>query len=145
MIESTIIDYQAPFDQGLNIQTEQILGVYRKAKSVSGPPGYNALCLKIILVSKRPLFWNEYFTYTWAIRSPGHASADMLVSVIHSGFRDTAHSLQLLFVHWWRGSSLETYWRLSTFSRNNEYILSFPICNMIDCGSSPHRDDLSKL
>ena len=34
---------------------------------------------------------------------------------------------QLLFIHWWRGSSLEMYESLSTFSRNNEYLLSFLI------------------
>ena len=34
-------------------KTEQILGVYRKAKSVLSPPGCNVLCLKIILASKR--------------------------------------------------------------------------------------------
>ena len=133
--------------------------------------------------------------------SPGHASTDMLVSVIHSGFRDNQnrrlfedrmiikrkllhpfrtkyrlclpmnsqnllvwmytrvhfkcihectffqsarasnfkfknfsfelnvmshrHSLQLVFIHRWRGSSLKTYGSSSTFSRNNEYLLSF--------------------
>lgn len=34
---------------------------------------------------------------------------------------------QLLFILWWRGSSLEMYGSLSTFSRNNEYLLSFLI------------------
>ena len=34
-----------------------MLGVYRKAKSVLSPPGRNVLCLKIILASKRRLFW----------------------------------------------------------------------------------------
>ena len=33
----------------------------------------------------------------------------------------------LLFIHWWRGSSLETYWVFNTFSRNNEYLLTFLI------------------
>ena len=41
----------------VNIQTEQILGVYRKAKRVLSPPGCNVLCLKITLVSKRRLLW----------------------------------------------------------------------------------------
>ena len=122
--------------------------------------------------------------------SPGHASTNILVFVIHSGFRDTpwfsntkhhiradliptlpsyklpksvhfecvhertlflvsarparasnfkfrilvltwtlyhVHSLQLLFIHWWRGSSLETYGNLNTFSPSNEYFLSFLI------------------
>ena len=40
----------------VHIQTEQILGVYRKTKSVLSPPGCNVLCLKIILASKRRLF-----------------------------------------------------------------------------------------
>ena len=40
----------------MNIQTEQILGVYRKAKSVSSPPRCSVLGLKIILASKRRLF-----------------------------------------------------------------------------------------
>ena len=38
-----------------------------------------------------------------------------------------AHSLQLLFTRLRRGSSLETYGSLSTFSPNNEYLLSFLI------------------
>ena len=38
-----------------------------------------------------------------------------------------AHSFQLLFIHWWRGSSLETYGIYNTFSRNNEYLLTFLI------------------
>ena len=33
----------------------------------------------------------------------------------------------LLFIHWWRGSSLETYGVFNTFSRNNEYLLTFLI------------------
>ena len=41
----------------VNIQTKQILGVKRKAKSVSSSPGCNVFCLKIILVSKRRLLW----------------------------------------------------------------------------------------
>ena len=32
-----------------------------------------------------------------------------------------------LFIHWWRGSSLETYRSLNTFSRNNECLLTFLI------------------
>ena len=40
----------------VHIQTEQILEVYRKAKSVLSPPGWNVSCLKIILASKRRLF-----------------------------------------------------------------------------------------
>ena len=38
-----------------------------------------------------------------------------------------AHSFQLLFIHWWRGSSLEMYGIYNTFSRNNEYLLTFLI------------------
>ena len=36
-----------------------------------------------------------------------------------------AHRFQLLFIYWWRGSSLETYGIYNTFSRNNEYLLTF--------------------
>ena len=38
-----------------------------------------------------------------------------------------AHSFQLLFIYWWRGSSLEKYGIYNTFSRNNEYLLTFLI------------------
>ena len=65
----------------VHIQIEQISGVYRKAKLVLSPPGCNVLCSTRQINTDLPV--GRHFA------SPGHASTDVLVSVIHSGFRDT--------------------------------------------------------
>ena len=67
----------------VHIQTEQILGAYRKAKSVLSPPVCNILCLKILLALKRHLFGvsqkPEWITDTCISveACPGDANVDL--------------------------------------------------------------------
>ena len=46
---------------------------------------------------------------------------------LHQWIKSNSVDKKQLFIHWWRDSSLETYGSLNTFSRNNEYLLTFLI------------------